>query len=123
MTLVLDASVLVKWLLRDPDRELYLEQAQRIMDDVGAGRIELFESVHWLVEVVGVIARLSPQTVSDDLILLYQLVPRIGDDLDLHKRACSLSVTLDHHLFDTLYFAKAKKVGHIISLSDWGSDL
>jgi len=66
---------MVKWLLRDPDREQDLGQAQDIMDNVGAGRAELIEPVHWLIEVAGVISRLSPQTVADDLILLHQIEP------------------------------------------------
>jgi hypothetical protein len=49
------------------------EQAQDIMGKVGAGRIELIELGHWLIEVAGVITRLSPQTVADDLILLHQI--------------------------------------------------
>jgi hypothetical protein len=55
--------------------------------------------------VAGVITRLSPQTVADDLILLHQLAPRVVDDLGIHELACRISIDLDHHLFDTLYHA------------------
>jgi hypothetical protein len=37
VTLVLDASVVIKWLLKDPEREAGTEMARQIMERVATG--------------------------------------------------------------------------------------
>lgn len=52
MTLVVDASVVVKWLLNDPEREL---EMQRIAE----GGEQVIQPTHWLFEGGAVLARIS----------------------------------------------------------------
>lgn len=138
MTLVVDASVVVKWLLTDPEREAETAQATRVMKAVAEGNESIVQPVHWLVEVGGVVARLSPATAERDIILLQALELSVEDSPVVLSRACRLAVELERHLFDTLYhavaletsdatlvtadaryLAAAEHVGRIVHLADW----
>lgn len=138
MTLVVDASVVVKWLLADPEREAETAQATRVMKAVAEGHESIVQPVHWLVEVGGVVARLSPATAERDIILLQALELPVEDSPVVLSRACRLAVELERHLFDTLYhavaletsdatlvtadaryLAVAEYVGRIVHLADW----
>lgn len=52
-------------------------------------------------------ARLDPQGAVEAVGLLVALEFPAAGGLDLYRRACHLAVTLDQHLFDTLYHAVA----------------
>lgn len=73
MKYVLDASVIVKWLLCDPAREADTEHALALMDAVGNAEVQVLQPPHWLAEVLAVMARLSPFTLESDLADLYAL--------------------------------------------------
>ncbi len=137
MIVVLDASVIIKWLLADPEREEHTDKAQNLMLRIIENEIQVFQPVHWLAEVGAVLSRLSPQTVTDDVHELFTLELPIANSKMIYQRACSLAITLNHHLFDTLYHAvaleipnaclitadqrylnKAKSLGNILSLSE-----
>jgi predicted nucleic acid-binding protein len=60
MTLVLDASVILKWLLQDPSAEPDTAKALAIMERVIEGRLEILQPMHWLAEVAAVAKRLKP---------------------------------------------------------------
>lgn len=107
MRRVLDASVIVKWLLRDAEREPQSSEALALMDAVAVGEIEVVQPPHWLAEVVAVMARLSPATLARDVSDLYALDFDVADGLALYQRAADLAVKLNQHLFDTLYHALA----------------
>jgi len=62
MTLVVDASVILKWLLRDPARESDTARATELMQAVACGDVAVLQPVHWPVEVGAILARLSPVT-------------------------------------------------------------
>jgi predicted nucleic acid-binding protein len=68
---VLDASVIIKWLLADPEREEHTDKAQNLMLRIIENEIQVFQPVHWLAEVGAVLSRLSPQTVTDDARIIY----------------------------------------------------
>jgi predicted nucleic acid-binding protein len=138
LIVVLDASVFVKWLLQDREREADTAQATAVVEAVVTGRITAVQPVHWLVEVGAVMARLSPKTAEDDVALLQALGLSVSDDPVLLHRACKLAIELNHHLFDTLYHTvaleveeatlvtadrrylkKARRVGQIIDLGEW----
>jgi predicted nucleic acid-binding protein len=138
VTLVVDASVVVKWLLKDAEREEQTEHATRLMTWVIEGHEPVVQPVHWLVEVGAVLARLSPQTAEDDLMLLQGLELPYDDGPSVIGRACRLAIDLRQHLFDTLYhaialetagatlvtaderyFAAAASVGRIVKLAEW----
>lgn len=107
MTLVVDASVVVKWLLNDPERELETERATLLMQRIAEGREQVIQPTHWLLEVGAVLARISPESVEEDLTLLQALDLRVDDGPLVLRRACRLAIDLKQHMFDTLYHALA----------------
>ena len=107
MTLVVDASVVVKWLLNDPERERETQLATLIMGAIAEGRERIVQPVHWLVEVGAVLARLSPETAEQDLAMLEALELPVDEGPEITTRACRLAIELRQHLFDTLYHAVA----------------
>jgi predicted nucleic acid-binding protein len=138
LIVVLDASVFVKWLLQDQEREADTDQATAVVEAVVTGCIAAVQPVHWLAEVGGVMARLSPKTAEDDVALLQALGLSVSDEPAVLRRACRLAIELKHHLFDTFYHAvalevedatlvtadrrylkKARRVGRIIDLAEW----
>jgi predicted nucleic acid-binding protein len=138
MTIVLDASVILKWLLEDPAKEPDTEKALALIDAVVHGKLEILQPVHWLTEVAAVAARLTPQTVVDDVGMLSAMQFPTTDDPAVLLRATALAIETDHHLFDTLYHAvalehddavlvtaddryrrKAERYGMIVALADW----
>jgi predicted nucleic acid-binding protein len=67
VTAVLDASVIVRWLLQDSERERDTDKASALLESVVRGEIAVLQPVHWLVEVAAVLARVTPQTAVDDI--------------------------------------------------------
>jgi predicted nucleic acid-binding protein len=135
---VLDASVVLKWLLEDPALEPDTDKAFNAVDSVIRGRFELLQPVHWLAEVAAVAARLTPQTAVRDVEMLAALEFPTTDDPNIFQRATSLAIETNHHLFDALYHAvaleheeallvtaddrylrKAARYGRIAALRDW----
>lgn len=135
---VLDASVVLKWLLEDPAREPDTEKASAIIQSVIRGRLEILQPAHWLAEVAAVATRLTPQTAVRDVEMLAALQFPATDDPNVMSRATSLAIETDHHLFETLYHAvaleredavlvtaddryylKAERYGTIAALRDW----
>lgn len=51
MILVIDASVIIKWLFQDPEREADTEQATALMAAVARGDLSVVQPPHWLIEV------------------------------------------------------------------------
>lgn len=137
MTIVLDASVILKWLLEDPTKEPDTEKALALIDAVVHGKLEILQPVHWLIEVAAVAARLTPQTAVQDVGMLSAMQFPTSDDPAVLLRATALAIETDHHLFDTLYHAvalehddavlvtaddryrrKAERYGMIVALAD-----
>ena len=138
MIVVIDASVVLKWLFEDPAREPDTEKALALIESVVSGRLEVLQPVHWLAEVAAVAARLAPQTAVRDVEMLAALEFPTTDDPDVIRRATRLAIETNHHLFDTLYHAvalehedavlvtaddryygKAERYGTIAALRDW----
>lgn len=118
MTLVVDASVILKWLFADPAREDLTEQATTLMADVVTGTYAIRQPVHWLLEVAAVLARLTPAGAQRDIVLLDELQLPVCDASLILERACDLSIRLDHHLFDTLYHAVAVECDGVLVTAD-----
>lgn len=140
MTVVVDASVVLKWLLQDPQREAGTEKATQLMEQVTKGELPALQPTHWLAEVGAVLACESPQTAADDVTMLYALELPAADDPLVLRRGVELAMELKQHLFDTFYHAVALETsdtilitaderylraarikGQIIHLMDWGS--
>jgi predicted nucleic acid-binding protein len=138
VTLVVDASVLVKWLLQDPEREAGTDRATRLMEQVTNGGQQVLQPTHWIVEVGAVLARESPDTAADDVRMLAGLELSMTDDLHVLQRGVELAMELKRHLFDTYYHAVALETpdcvlvtaderylrvahakGRIVSLTEW----
>ncbi len=107
MIVVLDASVILKWLFEDPIREPDTENAFALVESVVSGRLEILQPVHWLAEVAAVAARLVPQTAIGDVEMLAAFEFPTTDSPAVIRRATSLAIETNHHLFDTLYHAVA----------------
>lgn len=107
MRLVIDASVAVKWVFPDPAVEPDADRALAVLRAVREGTVEVIQPPHWLLEVLAVVARLAPDLCAPALGLLDALELSICADLAVIQRGAALAVSLDHHLFDTLYHALA----------------
>jgi predicted nucleic acid-binding protein len=138
MTVVIDASVVIKWLLQDPEHEVGTDKATQLMEVVIRGEQSVLQPTHWLVEVGAVLARESPTTAADDVMMLSALELPATDELQVLRRGVELGIELKQHLFDTFYHAvalenqdgvlitadqrylrAARAKGHIIDLMDW----
>ncbi|HEU4592135.1 MAG TPA: type II toxin-antitoxin system VapC family toxin [Steroidobacteraceae bacterium] len=107
MTAVIDASVIIKWLLQDPEREADTTQATQLMESVASGALPVLQPVHWLAEVGAVLARESPATAVDDVTMLAALEFPVTQDPLVLRRGVELAIDFGQHLFDTLYHAVA----------------
>jgi predicted nucleic acid-binding protein len=135
---VLDASVILKWLLADPGREPDTERATALVRAVVGGELEILQPFHWLAEVAAVLARLSPTTATEDALMLRAMEIPNTDEAEVLRRACRLAIDTGQHLFDTLYHAvaleledtvlitaderyytKARATGRILALREW----
>jgi predicted nucleic acid-binding protein len=136
--IVLDASVILKWLVEDPLREPDTDKASALIESVVEGQQEILQPVHWLAEVAAVAARLTPSTAVRDVELMAALEFPTTDDPNVIARATSLAIETRQHLFDTLYHAvalehadamlvtaddryhaKARRYGKIVALHAW----
>jgi predicted nucleic acid-binding protein len=138
MTLVLDASVIIKWLLQDSERESATDQATALMHAVALGEIEVLQPFHWLAEVAAVTCRLSPGTAERDVLRIQALDLPATDHPGVLARACRIAISSRTHAFDALYHAvaletpaavlvtaddaylrAARSLGGIVALADW----
>ncbi len=102
MTLVVDASVALKWVLREAGSE----QAERLL--TSGERLLLPD--FWLAEAASVVWRharkrlLAPDEARRALTLLMEVVPTEPTaGLGLHGAALELAMAMDHTPYDCLY--------------------
>jgi predicted nucleic acid-binding protein len=107
MTVVLDASVIVKWVFADRAEESHSFQALQILQLIKESRIGVVQPPHWLAEAAAVISRLDPNRAPQAVSLLYALEFPVMTDVEVYQKACDLSTSLAQHVFDTLYHAVA----------------
>lgn len=106
-TVVLDASVVVKWILADRTEESHSLQALQILQFIKESRVTVIQPPHWLAEVAAVIVRLAPERARQAVSLLHALEFPVVTGVEVYHKACDLSASLKQHLFDTLYHAVA----------------
>jgi predicted nucleic acid-binding protein len=135
---VIDASVVIKWLLQNPEREAETDKATELMERVTNGEQPVLQPTHWIVEVGAVLARESPGTAVDDVGMLSALELPTTDDFPVLQRGVQLAMELKQHLFDTYYHGVALETpdcalvtaderylrvarakGHIVSLTEY----
>jgi predicted nucleic acid-binding protein len=140
VSIVVDASVIIKWLLQDPEREAGTDRATQLMNSIVKGDLPVLQPTHWLIEVGAVLARESPATAADDITMLKALELPVTDEPKVLQRGVELGIELKQHLFDTFYHAvalenedgvlvtadqrylrAAQSKGRIIDLMDWPS--
>ena len=137
MKVVIDASVVVKWVFPASEAEEDTDLALALLEVIKEGRITLLQPPHWLAEVAAVVTRLHPEVVEPALDILEAMEFPVSSDLPAFKRASRIARDLNHHLFDTLYhavalehgrtlvtadyhyFRKARSLGRIVRLTDW----
>lgn len=107
MTLVVDASVVIKWLFRDSAREADTEKATDVMEAIVSGQIEVLQPFHWLAEVAAVACRFSPATAERDVQRIQALNFPATDHPAILSRACRIATESRTHVFDSLYHAVA----------------
>jgi len=105
--LVVDASVAVKWFIRDSTEENNVASAVDILVGIGKNSIEIIQPPHWIAEVTAVLARLQPDLSDDAIDLLDAMELPTRAESGVYKLASHLATELNHHLFDTLYHALA----------------
>ena len=139
MIAVIDASVIVKWLLQDPQREAGTDKATQLMERVTNGEQPVLQPSHWILEVGAVLARESSGTAADDVGMLTALELPTTDDPEVLRRGLELAMELNQHLFDTYYHGVALRTsectlitaderylraartkGNIVHLMEWG---
>jgi predicted nucleic acid-binding protein len=118
MKLVIDASVTLKWLLRDDDNEQDMVAALAILDGVVDGRFSMIQPPHWITEVLAVMARRRPEAAKLTLQTLMDLVGQRTIQATVYLRAAELSSRLQQHLFDSLYHALAMETGATLITAD-----
>lgn len=106
-TVVLDASVIIKWVFADRAEESHSFQALQILQLINESRLGVVQPPHWLAEAAAVIARLDPGRARQAVSLLYALDLPVMTDVEVYQKACDLSASLAQHVFDTLYHAVA----------------
>jgi predicted nucleic acid-binding protein len=107
MTVVVDASVIVKWILPGVEREARTDEALALLRAIQSNQVQVVQPPHWLVEVAAVLVRLRPEIAEPALDLLDALELPLDADIAIYRRATRLAAELRHHLFDTLYHAVA----------------
>jgi predicted nucleic acid-binding protein len=121
---VVDASVAVKWLLRD---EAHLAEADHLLDLSDTGNIMLLAPQQLDVEVGSSLRkdvlsrRLSPDTgarLFDAWLNSFRARLRFAANLPLLSRAYSRSLALGVTLFDALYQALAEEVEAELVVAD-----
>lgn len=60
----------------------------------------------------------SRWVVDDAIMLMKGLNPAILGSYEVHRRAATMAVELNHHLFDTLYHAVALETGATLVTAD-----
>ena len=119
ITLVIDASVAVKWFVRDANEENDVTPAVDILAGIGKNSIELIQPPHWVAEVAAVLTRLQPDLTDDAIDLLDVMEIPVKAESSVYKLASHLATKLNHHLFDTLYHALALQENATLITADY----
>lgn len=135
---VIDTSVAIKWFLPLKAEESHVSKALQILNHVLVGEIECYQPPHFIAEVIGVLTRLRPEQAAENLTDLLNMDFHRIETSESYATACSLSIELNHHTFDTLfhavaletpgtifitadenYYRKAQGLGRILLLKDY----
>ena len=118
MKLVIDASVAVKWFIREQNAGGDLVGAHSLLRALHRGDHEALQPPHWLAEVLSVIVRLRPRRSDAVIALLSAVSSPAAPTLEIYRRAASLAKQHNAHVFDTLYHAVAIDLGATLVTAD-----
>jgi hypothetical protein len=97
--------------MRDQPTEADTDKAAAILGGISRRSIEAIEPIHWVAEVVGVVTRIKPDRAMATIALLTHPRFSVIASRAVYRRAAQLPITLNHHLFDTLYQTVALEEG------------
>ena len=96
MIAVVDASVAVKWFLRDTPGEDHVDLALRVLEQSVLGLLPLVQPPHFHAEVAAVLARLKPKNAQDDLIDLLDIEQRVLNTSEAYATALESRAAVPH---------------------------
>jgi predicted nucleic acid-binding protein len=109
-TVVVDASVALKWLFDAERGERDASRAIALLHEIAAGGIRMLQPAHFVAEVAAVLAREVPARATRSVSHLLRIdMDVVADEATLLK-AVDLATAHGQHLFDALYHAVA--LGH-----------
>jgi predicted nucleic acid-binding protein len=121
MICVVDASLAVKW-FAEGDRALredHMDPALEILKASTRGALDFYQPPHFPAEVAAVVSRLKPDRAQQYIDDLAQLNITWASPIVAYTRAIDLARQLDHHLFETLYYAVALSIpGAVLVTAD-----
>ena len=114
---VVDASVVVKWIFPDRAEESNTAEALSLLEDIRAGKVAVVQPAHWLAEVAAVAVRVEPAIAQEAVELLWTMEFAMADSPETYRTAVELASHFDQHLFDTLYHAVPLEIreGHLVT--------
>ena len=118
MKIVIDASVVIKWLLDDDPGEHDVDKAEGILALLTAGAGQAFQPLHWRAEALSDVARKAPEKIEQACTLLFSVPVQTVESIETYRKAAELAAGLKHHLFDTLYHAVALDRGATLITAD-----
>lgn len=118
MILVIDASVTLKWFLKEAKDEQDVPQALLLLEKIRSGQHRIVQPAHWLAETLGVLVRRLPAGVSAALQSIRELNAEIDNRDASYNRAADMSLRMQHHTLDTLYHAVALEHDAILTTAD-----
>jgi hypothetical protein len=107
LTLVIDASVVLRSLVPSPEGEQGSERATAFLSHVAEQGIRVLQPAHWLADLGQALLDISPRTASRDLTLLAALEWPESREPGALVLACELAIRLRRPLRETLYHAVA----------------
>lgn len=110
-SVVIDASVIVKWVFPEKSDEKHISQALQLLRAIQEDAVNVTQPPHWLAETIAVITRLQPKIAQDALVLLNAMDFPIDNSFEIYQTACNLAQKINCHLFDSLYHAIALNNG------------
>jgi hypothetical protein len=140
LTLVIDASVVLRSLVASPDDAESCERAAAFLARIAEQEYPVLQPAHWLADVAGALLAISPQTTSRDLTLLAALEWPECRAPGALVRACELAIRLRRPVRETLYHAvalesqdgvlitadltyrrAARRIARVLSIEEWSA--